>query len=89
MIIPVRCFTCNRLLADKWLFYERKCREIDAEATKANGGSGAGAGAGAAAGAAAGADHLSPRGKLLDDLGLKSICCRRHMLTHVDLIDAI
>jgi DNA-directed RNA polymerase I, II, and III subunit RPABC5 len=24
-------------------------------------------------------------GTILDDLGLKNVCCRRHMLTHVDI----
>jgi len=24
-------------------------------------------------------------GKVLDDIGLKKVCCRRHMLTHVDI----
>tara|TARA_B110000261_G_C13085721_1_gene357759 strand:+ start:1566 stop:1790 length:225 start_codon:yes stop_codon:yes gene_type:complete len=28
-------------------------------------------------------------GHILDELGLKKICCRRHMLGHVDLIDII
>lgn len=28
-------------------------------------------------------------GDVLDELGLTRICCRRHFLTHVDLIDII
>ena len=24
-------------------------------------------------------------GEILDELGLKNVCCRRHMLTHVDI----
>jgi DNA-directed RNA polymerase I, II, and III subunit RPABC5 len=27
----------------------------------------------------------TPEGEVLDDLGLKKMCCRRHMLTHVDI----
>jgi len=27
----------------------------------------------------------TPEGIVLDDLGLTRICCRRHMLTHVDI----
>jgi len=27
----------------------------------------------------------TPEGQVLDDLGLKNVCCRRHMLTHVDI----
>ena len=25
-------------------------------------------------------------GKVMDDLGLTRMCCRRHMLTHVDIL---
>jgi DNA-directed RNA polymerase I, II, and III subunit RPABC5 len=27
----------------------------------------------------------TPEGNVLDDLGLNNVCCRRHMLTHVDI----
>ena len=27
----------------------------------------------------------TPEGKTMDKLGLTKICCRRHMLTHVDI----
>jgi DNA-directed RNA polymerase I, II, and III subunit RPABC5 len=27
----------------------------------------------------------TPEGEILDKLGLHRICCRRHMLTHVDI----
>ncbi len=27
--------------------------------------------------------------KVLDDLGLKRYCCRRHLITHVSIIDQI
>jgi len=27
----------------------------------------------------------TPEGEVLDDLGLNNVCCRRHMLTHVDI----
>ena len=36
-------------------------------------------------------DYLTPttnktaEGKVLDDIGIKKMCCRRMMLTHVDL----
>jgi len=29
------------------------------------------------------------KGKIMDDLNLTKICCRRHMLGHVDLIDLL
>jgi DNA-directed RNA polymerase I, II, and III subunit RPABC5 len=27
----------------------------------------------------------TPEGEVLDELGLSKMCCRRHMLTHVDI----
>jgi DNA-directed RNA polymerase I, II, and III subunit RPABC5 len=27
----------------------------------------------------------TPEGDVLDNLGLTNVCCRRHMLTHVDI----
>tara|TARA_B100000900_G_scaffold413839_1_gene438803 strand:+ start:1525 stop:1758 length:234 start_codon:yes stop_codon:yes gene_type:complete len=77
MIIPVKCFTCGKVLADKYLYYlnEVKKRKIakgdDLEdiiyLTTAN-------------------TQKTIEGKVLDDLNLNKMCCRRHMLTHVDII---
>jgi DNA-directed RNA polymerase I, II, and III subunit RPABC5 len=72
MIIPVRCFTCSKVLADKWEWYVRECAKIkerdgDAEAESAS----------------------TSRGEIMDRLGLKRICCRRHFLGHVDMMDLI
>ena len=33
--------------------------------------------------------EITAEGKALDTLNLKRYCCRRHMLTHVDLVDII
>ena len=76
MIIPIKCFTCGEVLADKYRFYQQKVREIkfqeNMEVEKVI--------------------YLTndfvektPEGKILDDLFLFKYCCRRHMLTHVDL----
>ena len=29
MIIPVRCFTCGKVLADKWEYYDKKVKELE------------------------------------------------------------
>lgn len=29
MIIPIRCVTCGKVLADKWRYYERKMEEAE------------------------------------------------------------
>lgn len=59
MIVPVRCFTCGKPIAE---YYEKYINEI-----KTN----------------------KDAKKVLDDLGIKRYCCRRMMLSHVDLIDDI
>ena len=28
MIIPIKCFTCGKVLADKYRFYEKEVRKI-------------------------------------------------------------
>tara|TARA_Y100001970_G_scaffold27641_1_gene33768 strand:- start:8160 stop:8393 length:234 start_codon:yes stop_codon:yes gene_type:complete len=76
MIIPVKCFTCGKVLGNKYLYYKMKVRE---EKVKKN----------------IDVDDViyltldnvkkTPEGKCLDELGLNKICCRRHMLTHVDI----
>ncbi|KPV61939.1 MAG: DNA-directed RNA polymerase subunit N [Candidatus Bathyarchaeota archaeon BA1] len=59
MIIPVRCFSCGRLIGDKWEVFSRRVR--------------------------AGEDP----GRVLDSLGVNRYCCRRMLLSHVEVIDEI
>ena len=74
MIIPVKCFTCGKVLADKYLYYLKEVnkRKIDKDdddvqyLTKDN-------------------IEKTVEGEVLDYLGLNKMCCRRHMLTHVDI----
>ena len=76
MIIPVKCFTCGGVIGDLYRYFICEVRKI-----KYN-------------------NELSvdkviymtrvnkdktPEGLVLDQLKLKKICCRRHMLTHVDI----
>lgn len=80
MIIPVRCFTCGKVLGDKWVYYNKKVEELkekgeikddDAKHDIVN------------------ITKKEPRGLLMDEMGVTRMCCRRHLLTHVDLIDVI
>jgi DNA-directed RNA polymerase I, II, and III subunit RPABC5 len=76
MIIPVKCFTCGKVLADKYNYYLTQVRNIKESRnmdvnkvvylTK---------------------EYIdkTPEGEVLDKLGLTKMCCRRHMLTHVDI----
>jgi len=76
MIIPIKCFTCGMVLADKYRYYQGEVRKIKLSRnlniekvvylTKTN-------------------VEKTPEGEVLDDLGLTNVCCRRHMLTHVDI----
>lgn len=77
MIIPVRCFTCGKVIADKYQYYVKEVEKIKSKIK----------------GDVNDDDDLAfyddYHGKILDDLGLSKICCRRHMLGHVDLIETI
>lgn len=77
MIIPVRCFTCGKVLADKYEYYKRKVDELERQSKDTT-----------SEEASSTFDGVKT-GKVLDDLGLKRMCCRRHMLGHVDLIEII
>lgn len=76
MIIPVKCFTCGKVIADKYRYYQREVRKRNM------------------------ANHMNSDeviyltednkdktvcGEVLDLLKLDKMCCRRHMLTHVDI----
>jgi len=77
MIIPIRCMNCGNVLADKWLAYQRRLKERTGNQSSTPfymDGKTAPA---------------TVEGKALDELGLKRYCCRKHMLTHVDLMDKI
>lgn len=77
MIIPVKCFTCGKVLANKYLYYKKRVVQLKLEKNKP-------------------VDEViyldsnnikkTIEGKVMDELKLHNICCRRHMLTHVDII---
>ena len=76
MIIPVRCFTCGEVIANKYEFYQREVKKAKI-ASKKN---------------TSETVYLdlsniekTIEGRVLDNLGLSKLCCRRHMLTHVDI----
>ena len=76
MIIPIKCFTCGMVLADKYRYYCEEVRKMKINDNTLT-------------------DKVryftkdfnekSPEGKVLDEIGLHKYCCRRHMLTHVDI----
>ena len=87
MIIPIRCFTCGKVLANKWKYYEEQLEKLREESASKDPKT---------------VDDLSINERdamlyfdkniqkeILDKLELDRMCCRRHMLTHVDLINSI
>lgn len=73
MIIPVRCFTCGKVIADKYDYYIEEMKKIQADIPSQD---------------APHFDKVRT-GHILDKLGLTRYCCRRHMIAHVDMIDII
>ena len=76
MIIPVKCFTCGTVLANKYRWYQTKVREKKLAA---------GMNVEKVVYLTAEFIDKTPEGEVLDSLNLKKMCCRRHMLTHVDI----
>ncbi len=74
MIIPVRCFTCNNVLASK---YRRYLEIVAAEESKHQDKKDPGA------------VTETANQKAFSELEITRYCCRRHLLTHIDLVDKI
>jgi len=74
MIIPVRCFTCGRVMADVVDYYEKEKANID-EHKKVDK-------------LYKNFDKIHT-GKILDNLGLKRYCCRRNLIANIDMMEII
>jgi DNA-directed RNA polymerase subunit N len=76
MLIPVKCFTCGKVIGDKYLSYQEQVIKVKVER------------------------QINPEkiqyldetqmdktveGEILDKLKITRMCCRRHMLTHVNI----
>lgn len=74
MIIPVRCMNCGKLLADKWLYYQKRLQELKGDAY----------------GKRVYFDGTSvpdtAEAAVMKELELNRYCCRKVLLTHVDLL---
>lgn len=81
MIIPIKCFTCGMVIANKYRYYIAAVREkklARGEPTELSS-----------------LDKVkyltkefhekTPEGEVLDELNMTKMCCRRHFLTHVDI----
>ncbi len=83
MIIPIRCFTCGKVVAHLWEPYQQRVQEIalshkseddnqqyrfvNVETLR----------------------QKTEEGKVLDELGVHRYCCRRMLMCNVDLMDKI
>lgn len=76
MIIPVRCFTCGKVMADKIDYYVAEYEKLKAKKAENT-------------------DTLFKNfdgiqtEKILDNLGLTRYCCRRNLISNVDLMHII
>lgn len=85
MIIPIKCFTCGKLIGDKYRAYlmEVRGRKLQDMGTNQH---------------MSFQQHTDKvtyltdierektvEGHVMDELGLKKMCCRRHLLAHVDI----
>tara|TARA_B100001142_G_C13692044_1_gene406335 strand:+ start:156 stop:413 length:258 start_codon:yes stop_codon:yes gene_type:complete len=85
MIIPVRCFTCGKVIGSKWKRYEELVLEnrlkqgkdpkedsiLDIVYLSDD------------------STQKTPEAIALDQLGLVRYCCRRHLLGHVELVKSL
>lgn len=69
MIIPVRCFSCGRVIATDYLKFRDEVEKIK------------------------GSENRNPTpeeiNRIFDELGVKRYCCRRMIVSHIDLIDEV
>jgi len=72
MIIPIKCFTCGKVIADKYRFYVEQVEKAKGKETEP-------------VYFTKGNKTKSIEGHMMDSLGIIKPCCRRHFLTHVDI----
>lgn len=75
MIIPVRCFSCGTVLADKYRYYQEMVGFEKEKTSQSDG----------VVYFTKEQNTKSIEGKVMDSMGLFKMCCRRHILTHVDI----
>jgi len=76
MIVPIRCFTCAKVIADKYDYYIEQMQKLKKEGKKNEDED---------------YKYFSDihTKEILDNLGLTRYCCRRMLLSTSDLMDII
>ena len=77
MIIPIRCVTCGKVLADKYRRFQDKMKNPPEDSDKSA--------------SISPNDGVTgtPVAVALSEMKITKMCCRRHMLTNVDAMDRI
>jgi len=86
MLIPIRCYSCGKMLANKYVYFqnELEIKKKELKQTSVNDTS----------------DPLfininapivkkTIAGEIMDDLGIIRICCRKTFLTSINIVDEI
>lgn len=76
MIIPIRCFTCSKVIADKYDYFQNeksKLKPVEKGEDEGN---------------LKFFNDIHTK-EILDKLGLIRYCCRRSLMSSVDLMDVI
>ena len=78
MIIPVRCYTCSKVIADKYEYYQKRVAELKRKENQIDKPSVINMNV----------DEVKKtvEGRVLDDMGLTRLCCRKIMLSHIDFV---
>ena len=72
MIIPVKCFTCGKVIGNKYRYYQQEVRKNSGNTQKV-------------VYLTKDQAEKTNEGKILDKLKINKACCRRHFLTHIDI----
>ena len=75
MLIPMRCFTCGCLLANKHEYYRKRVEELggDGNPVYFDGSK----------------IPQTPEKQAMDEMGITRLCCKKTLLTSVDLTDKL
>ena len=77
MIIPIRCFTCNNMIGSKWNKYLELLNEKNIDNTdnilNINKDTKS-------------IDDITNNKEIFEKLNIKRYCCKRHLLSHVDIL---
>ena len=83
MIIPIRCFTCNNVMASKYKEYKHLMNQLPKSDNILSDGD-------------ISIDGTEKTRKIKEDhtkifikIGVTRYCCKRHLIAHIDLIDKI